>query len=88
MRLREIHAYIAQDSPQRARRVIERLVSRSAALGADPRIDRAVPEYPLENLRQVLKRPFRIIYFIGRDEIVILTVKHYRQRLPKHSKTL
>jgi hypothetical protein len=36
----------------------------------------------------VLERPFRIIYLVKGDRIEILTVKHYRQRLPRRPKRL
>lgn len=81
-RLREIHAYIAQDSPPSADRILDRLLRRGERLALQPRIERRVPEYPEDDLHEVLERPFRVIYRVGSDRIDILTVKHYRQRLP------
>jgi plasmid stabilization system protein ParE len=83
-RLKEIQRYIARNAPMCTDAVINRLLKRSAALVETPRIDRQVPEYGQENLREVLERPYRIIYLVGQDRIDILTVKHYRQRLPIH----
>ena len=81
-RLREIHEFIAVDSPVRATRMVERLIRRGEALTAGPRADRRVPEFAEDDLREVLERPYRIIYRVGAGRIDILTVKHYRQRLP------
>lgn len=87
-RLRQIHDYIAQDSPIRAKQVVDRLTSRSKKLAVEPRADRRVPEYQQDDLREVLERPFRIIFLVGLDRIDIITVAHYRQRLPVKLKNL
>ena len=47
-----------------------------------------MPEYPETELREVLERPFRIIYLVKPDRIEVVTVKHYRQRLPRNPKRL
>ncbi|MDP2186762.1 MAG: type II toxin-antitoxin system RelE/ParE family toxin [Erythrobacter sp.] len=47
-----------------------------------PHAGRRVPEYQIDTLREVLERPYRIIYRIQPDEIEVLTVMHYRQLLP------
>ena len=82
-RLREIHDYIAQDSPAQARQMVDLLTARSSRLALTPRADRSVPEYRQEHLREILERPYRIIYLVGVGRIDIVTVKHYRQRLPR-----
>ncbi len=61
-RLREIEAYIAKDSPQGAKQVIDRLLRRSLQLADLPNSGRRVPEYPEADLRELLERPVRIIY--------------------------
>jgi plasmid stabilization system protein ParE len=83
IRLREIHAYIAKDSPLSATHMVDRLTRRGANLAAEPRIDRRVPEYPEDELREVLERPYRLIFQVSPGRIDILTIKHYRQRLPE-----
>ena|ERR1700692_3592840 len=81
-RLREIHAYIAKDSPLRAMQMVDRLTRRGEHLAAEPRVDRCVPEYPEDDLREVLERPYRLIFQASPGRVDILTIKHYRQRLP------
>ena len=81
-RLREIHNYIAQDSPIRAKQVVDRLTRWSEKLILKPRVDRRVTEYGRDDLREVLDRPFRLIYVVTPEAIGIVTVKHYRQQLP------
>ncbi len=81
-RLREIYAYIAKDSPLSATKMLDRLTRRGEHLVAEPRIDRRVPEYPEDDLREVLERPYRLIFQVSPGRIDILTIKHYQQRLP------
>ena len=81
-RLRLIHDYIAQDAPLVADQVTQRLLLRSRQLGDLPYLGREVPEYQREDLREVLERPYRIIYRILPNRIDVITVMHYRQLLP------
>ncbi len=81
-KLRAIHAYIAEDAPQRADAMIDRITRHAMRVGEMPRAGRKVTEYRLDTLREVLERPYRIIYRIQPDEIEVLTVMHYRQLLP------
>ncbi len=41
-----------------------------------------VPEYEEEDIREVIEKPYRLIYHLGSDEIKILAVVHGAQRLP------
>ena len=82
-RLLEIQTYIAQESPMVARDVTARILQRSRKLGVPPLLGRRLPEYPNADLREVLERPFRIIYVVEPERIEIVTIKHYRQNLPR-----
>lgn len=83
-RLREIQEYIARDAPKVAPKVVRRLVRRSRQLATLPRSGRSVPEYRRDDLRELLERPYRIIYLVldGQQRIDVLTARHYRQLLP------
>jgi len=41
-----------------------------------------VSEYDRDDIREVLDRPYRIIYRILPERIDVITVMHYRQLLP------
>jgi addiction module RelE/StbE family toxin len=84
-RLREIHAYIAEQAPRAAPRVARRLVDRSRQLASLPLSGRVVPEYRQDDIRELFERPYRIIYAVLPQEqrIDILTVLHYRQLPPE-----
>ena len=81
-RLKLIHDYIAKDAPLVAPTVIERLVRRSIQIGEFPHTGREVPEYQRDDMREILERPYRILYRIKSDRIDVITVMHYRQLLP------
>ena len=80
--LRSIHAYVAKDSPINADALIDRLTRRIEQIGDVPRRGRQIPEYRESNVREILERPYRIIYRILPDEIQIASIVHYRQLLP------
>ena len=71
-----IYAYIAQDSPQYALRMVDRLTRRSQQVADTPFSGRRVPEYDLEQIREIIEGTYRIIYYIKPDQIDILAVLH------------
>ncbi len=87
-RLRSIREFISEDSPQVAKNVIARLIHRSEQLALPSHLGRKVPEYQFDEIREVLERPYRIIYRISSNRIDVLTVMHYRQLLPQDIKQL
>ena len=87
-RLLEIQTYIARESPMVARDVTARILRRSRQLATPPLLGRRLPEYPNADLRELFERPFRIIYVVRLDRIEIVTIKHYRQNLPRSPRHL
>jgi addiction module RelE/StbE family toxin len=71
-----IYAYIAQDSPEYALRMVDRLTRRSQQIAEAPFSGRRVPEYDLDQIREVIERPYRIIYHITPDQIDVIAVLH------------
>lgn len=85
--LKQIEAYIALDSPAIARRTLTRLARRCGQLGVLPQSGRKVPEFNQEDLRELLERPYRIVYRVKSDQnqIDIVTLWHYRRLLPQEA---
>lgn len=71
-----IHAYIALDSPEYAKRMVDRITRRSQQIADFPFSGRKVPEYDLEKIREVIEGPYRLIYHIKPDRIDVLAVIH------------
>lgn len=82
-RLNDIEAHIALDSPNNAKEMIARLLARSRQLESAALSGREVPEYRREDIRELLDRPYRIIYRYLPEHVTILTVMHYRQLLAR-----
>jgi len=71
-----IYAYIAQDSETYALRTVDRITRRSQQIGEFPLSGRKVPEYELDQIREVFSGPYRIIYHIKADQIDVISVIH------------
>lgn len=80
-RLRLMHGKIAEHSESTADREIDKLLTSSARLSELPHSGRKVPEYGREEVRELLIKPYRVIYWILPDRIDVVTVIHYRQHL-------
>lgn len=78
-----IYHYIAKDSPNYAKRMVDRLTARSIQIAEYPSSGRTVSEYELPQLREVIEGPFRIIYCIKPDGIDVLAVIHAAQNTLK-----
>jgi len=77
--LARIHAYISQDSPVVASRVIARLIERSRLLADNPLQGRATDE---PGARVAPRLRYFIFYTISADEIHITHIRHTSRRRP------
>jgi len=88
-RLKEIQAYLnSQHAAKAAREVVTALLLRTRQLETAPQCGHKLADYPDENIREILQRPYRIIYRVSEQQVEILTVMHYRQLLPVTLKAL
>ncbi len=80
--LSAIRAFIAQDSPHYARVTLARIIAATDRLPNFPEWGRQVPELDSPEIREVIRRPYRIVYrLVGANEIHILTVHHSAREL-------
>ena len=81
--LSAIHAFISKDSPHYANTAVSRLIAAAARLARFPESGRLVPEFDESSIREVIRRPYRIVYrIVDSKAIHILTVHHSARRLP------
>jgi len=80
--LLDIYEYIAHDSSIYAKRMVDRITTRSEQIASFPMSGRKVPEYEADDIREIIEKPYRIIYRIKPDQIDVLTIVHRRQLLP------
>ena len=71
-----IYAYIAQDSTTYALRTVDRITRKSQQIASFPLAGRRVPEYDIDQIREVFVGPHRIIYHIKSDQIDIIAIIH------------
>jgi toxin ParE1/3/4 len=82
-RLKEIDAYISQDSPTAAEKFIDLLFERGESLKAFPHSGRKVPEYDLEDYRELIEGNYRIVYRVKPHAIEIETIFESHRLPPK-----
>ncbi|OQY01054.1 MAG: plasmid stabilization protein [Desulfobacteraceae bacterium 4572_130] len=77
-----IYCYIANDSVNYGKRVVDRLTKRSIQIANFPLSGRKVPEIEMDQIKEVIEGPYRIIYYIKSNQIDILAVIHGAQSFP------
>ena len=82
--LTQIMDYIARDSPRYALHVGERIYEAAGKLELGPRAGWIVPEFGLDHFREVLMRPYRLIYEIRNGGCYIVAVIHASRDLTRH----
>lgn len=78
-----IHAFIARDSEHYASLQIKRIVERVVHVASRPISGHPVHEHPAADVREVHSGSYRIIYRQDVDQLVVVTVVHMKQRLPR-----
>jgi plasmid stabilization system protein ParE len=81
--LEAIHAFIARDSSRYADLVSRRIVAATERLIQFPEIGRIVPEVGEPRLRELIVRPFRIVYRVRVDLVEIVTVFRGSRAFPE-----
>lgn len=74
--LERICEYIASDSEHYARLFADGVVAQLEELEAHPRIERVVPEYQEEALRERLYQNYRLVYELTGKWIEVVAVVH------------
>ncbi len=80
--LTSIYEHISRDSTRYARRMVDRITSRSRQIAAFPQSAQMVPEYQDPDIREVIEGAYRIIFLLGPDAIRVLAVIHGARLLP------
>ena len=79
--LKDIHDYIAEDSPINAKAVINRILDKAEPLAELPTIGKVVPEVNDGLLREINVQSWRIIYHAYDNQVSIITVIHKRRHI-------
>jgi toxin ParE1/3/4 len=83
--LHDIALFIARDNPNRAMSFGYELISQTERLPEFPELGRIVPEYRSDNIREILLRPYRIVYRVDhpRKLCEIARVWHSDRGIPQ-----
>lgn len=81
--LERIHEYIAEDDPMAADRWVGVLQAAALRLAQFPRSGRVVPELNREDVREVLKGNYRLVYQVTEHGPVVVTVFEAHQQVPE-----
>ena len=82
--LEALAAYVARDSRRAADGLLKRMEERAASLATSPRRGRVVPElaaFGMKDWRELILRPYRLIYRIFDDRVYVLAVLDGRRDL-------
>ena len=77
--LAAIAEYISVSSPVYAEQTVERLVRRVEQAREFPESGRLVPEIGRHDIREFVESPYRVMYLVRADAVVVLAVIHGRR---------
>ena len=82
--IKDIATYIAEDKPSAAKQFVKSLFQAVERLGEFPESGRVVPEFGDQSIREVIRRPCRIIYRIDQAKLTleIVRVWHAARGMP------
>jgi plasmid stabilization system protein ParE len=82
--LHDIVVFIAHDNPNRAMSFGYELISETDRLQQFPELGRIVPEYRDDGMREIVLRPYRIIYRVDHERALceIVRVWHSARGIP------
>ena len=74
--LEQIGCYISKNSPETARRHVQKLINRARLAARFPKSGRVVPEYQEDNLRELIEGNYRIVFEIHKKKktVTIITI--------------
>jgi toxin ParE1/3/4 len=82
--LEEIVAFVAVESEQGTERLLRQIETRAASLESSPARGRVVPElarFQMRTWRELVIRPYRLVYRIEGDSVTVLAVFDARRDL-------
>lgn len=80
--LAAIRDFIARDSPRYAAITVERIVTAVGILEQFPLSGRIVPERSRDDLRELVRPPYRIVYRVLEDRLDVVTVFRSSREIP------
>ena len=79
----QIYNYIYEDSVYYSVKTVNEIVRRTDNLNFSPYMGRKVPEYNLNELRELIYKSYRIIYEVQANRVFIRRIWHSARLLPQ-----
>jgi plasmid stabilization system protein ParE len=79
-----VREQVAKMSPLQAQRWVAKLEKAASRLETFPYSGGILPEVPGLAARQIFVLQHRLIYFVGDEEVTIVTVRHTRESITEH----
>ena len=83
--LKDIEKFISLDNSAAAIKLIEKLISLTQDLISFPKKGRVVPELNINQIREIVYRNYRIVYFLRKNSINVLTIFESHKLLDKEN---
>ena len=83
--LKALVKFISRDNSKAAEQFSNAIIEKTEHLNEFPLFGRAVPEFGTETIREIIHRPYRIVYRVRQDQkvIEILRVWHAARGIPR-----
>ena len=84
--LRELHDFIAEDSPHAAEQLLAAIEARVMSLGEFPErgsLPRELQELGIHAYRQIIEPPVRILYRQHGERIIVYLIAHQRRDMQR-----
>jgi len=81
--LRAIRHHVSRSRPDAARRLGVAIRERVERLRTFPHSGRVVPEIGLDHIREIIVRPYRVVFEVREHRVLILRVLHSRRLIPE-----
>ena len=78
-RIEEICEYIELDSVSSSNKFAIEIFSKEELIRRNPRIGKIVPDYEIEEYRQIIVGNYRLVYQFDEISIQMITVRHCKQ---------
>lgn len=78
-RLEDICEYIELDSIKYSEQFAKEIFEKEELIRNNPKIGKIVPDYEIEEYRQIIVGHYRLIYMIDEKSIQMITVRHCKQ---------
>ena len=76
--------FVARNDPKAAESLGFAIIAKTQTLNEFPRLGRVVPEFKIEKIREIIHRPYRIVYRVNdvQNAVEILRVWHAARGTP------